>query len=302
MRAATTAVGNRSARSTPAWAARRPPSTTSAASPTATSRRSSRSRSSRSAILLGAGAAQPGRPAVPDRSRRALLPGGAGPVRADLSSTSADSGGLMFSMPFLMFIFLLALGEDYNILVMTRIREEAQQLPLRDAVTRALGATGTTVTSAGLVLAGTFGVLRVAGGGSGGDQIRRHRPGPGPRHPDGHLPGAHPAGALDRGAAGPLELVAVPDEQAGCTAARAPAPGRRRAGPGCQAGARPGRPRWRGVGQRVDQPRQVPQRGQGRGDHVAAGGRQFAERGPEQPFVDLLPAGDRGLAGRGQRQ
>ena len=81
--------------------------------------------------------------------------------------------GLVFFMPFLMFIFLLALGEDYNILVMTRIREEAQKRPLRDAVTRALSATGTTVTSAGLVLAGTFIVLTVsAGRGSGGSQVR----------------------------------------------------------------------------------------------------------------------------------
>ena len=84
-----------------------------------------------------------------------------------------NSGGLVFFMPFLMFIFLLALGEDYNILMMTRIREEARNLPLRDAVTRALGATGSTITSAGLVLAGTFIVLTVvAGSGSGGDQIR----------------------------------------------------------------------------------------------------------------------------------
>jgi putative drug exporter of the RND superfamily len=83
------------------------------------------------------------------------------------------SGGLVFFMPFLMFIFLLALGEDYNILVMTRIREEAQNFPLREAVTRALSRTGTTVTSAGLVLAGTFIVLTaVAGSGSGGSQIR----------------------------------------------------------------------------------------------------------------------------------
>ena len=83
------------------------------------------------------------------------------------------SGGLVFFMPFLMFIFLLALGEDYNILVMTRIREEAQKLPLRDAVTRALTATGTTVTSAGLVLAGTFVVFGlVAGSGAGGSQFR----------------------------------------------------------------------------------------------------------------------------------
>ena len=83
------------------------------------------------------------------------------------------SGGLVFFMPFLMFIFLLALGEDYNILVMTRIREEAQKLPLREAVTRALSATGTTVTSAGLVLAGTFLVFGiVAGSAPGGSQFR----------------------------------------------------------------------------------------------------------------------------------
>ena len=83
------------------------------------------------------------------------------------------SGGLVFFMPFLMFIFLLALGEDYNILVMTRIREEAHRLPLRQAVARALSVTGTTVTSAGLVLAGTFVVFGiVAGSGSGGSQFR----------------------------------------------------------------------------------------------------------------------------------
>jgi putative drug exporter of the RND superfamily len=83
------------------------------------------------------------------------------------------SGGLVFFMPFLMFIFLLALGEDYNILVMTRIREEARQLRLREAVARALTVTGTTVTSAGLVLAGTFVVFGiVAGSGSGGSQFR----------------------------------------------------------------------------------------------------------------------------------
>ncbi len=81
--------------------------------------------------------------------------------------------GLVFFLPFLMFIFLLALGEDYNILVMTRIREEARKLPLRQAVVRALSVTGTTVTSAGMVLAGTFLVLVLAAGsGSGGQQVR----------------------------------------------------------------------------------------------------------------------------------
>ena len=82
-------------------------------------------------------------------------------------------GGLTFLLPFLMFIFLLALGEDYNILVMTRIREEAHEHPLHKAVIRAVGASGPTITSAGLVLAGTFGVLAVVGGkGPGGNQVR----------------------------------------------------------------------------------------------------------------------------------
>ena len=85
----------------------------------------------------------------------------------------AGSGGLTFLLPFLMFIFLLALGEDYNILVMTRIREEAHRARLREAVVRAVGAPGPTVTSAGLVLAGTFGVLAVIAGGSrAGSQVR----------------------------------------------------------------------------------------------------------------------------------
>jgi RND superfamily putative drug exporter len=75
------------------------------------------------------------------------------------------SGGLNFVLPFFMFVFLMALGEDYNILVMTRIREEAHHGELGDAVRRAVAATGGTVTSAGLVLAGTFAVLTIAGNG-----------------------------------------------------------------------------------------------------------------------------------------
>ena len=74
--------------------------------------------------------------------------------------------GVQFIMPFLMFVFLMALGSDYNVLVMTRIREESHTLPLREAVKKAIGVTGTTVTTAGLVLGGTFAVLGVAAGGS----------------------------------------------------------------------------------------------------------------------------------------
>ena len=82
--------------------------------------------------------------------------------------------GINFVLPFLMFVFLMALGSDYNILVMTRIREEAHRLPLLSAIRHAVGVTGTTVTTAGVILGGTFAVLAVAGGGpSGSTQIQQ---------------------------------------------------------------------------------------------------------------------------------
>ncbi len=80
--------------------------------------------------------------------------------------------GLNFVLPFLMFIFGMALGEDYNILVMSRIREEAHgNRSLSSAVTKAVGITGTTVTSAGLILAGTFTILGIVGGNEQVQQI-----------------------------------------------------------------------------------------------------------------------------------
>jgi RND superfamily putative drug exporter len=57
---------------------------------------------------------------------------------------------------------------------MTRIREEAAVVPLRQAVTRALERTGSTVTSAGLVLAGTFGCFAVAVSGQPGGSVYRN--------------------------------------------------------------------------------------------------------------------------------
>jgi putative drug exporter of the RND superfamily len=76
---------------------------------------------------------------------------------------AAGDDGLDFVLPFLLFVFLMALGEDYNILVMSRIREEAHRAPLRAAVADAMHHTGTTVTSAGLILAATFGVAGLTG-------------------------------------------------------------------------------------------------------------------------------------------
>jgi RND superfamily putative drug exporter len=80
--------------------------------------------------------------------------------------------GLIFVLPLLLFVFSMALGEDYNILVMSRIREEAHgALTLSVALTRAIGITGGTVTSAGIILAGTFVVLGLAGGRSDAQQL-----------------------------------------------------------------------------------------------------------------------------------
>jgi RND superfamily putative drug exporter len=66
----------------------------------------------------------------------------------------ADSG-----LPLFAFVFLVALGIDYNIFLMTRVREEAQREGSRRGALIGLAATGGVITSAGLVLAGTFGTL-----------------------------------------------------------------------------------------------------------------------------------------------
>jgi RND superfamily putative drug exporter len=63
------------------------------------------------------------------------------------------------SFPLFVFVFLVALGIDYNIFLMTRVREETQTRGTRQGSLVALGATGGVITSAGLVLAATFAVL-----------------------------------------------------------------------------------------------------------------------------------------------
>jgi RND superfamily putative drug exporter len=74
-----------------------------------------------------------------------------------------SQSNLNFVLPLVVFMFLMALGSDYNILVMSRIREEAHSLPIAQAVKRAVGATGTSVTTAGLILGGTFAALGWSG-------------------------------------------------------------------------------------------------------------------------------------------
>ena len=63
------------------------------------------------------------------------------------------------SFPLFVFVFLVALGIDYNIFLMTRVREETIRLGHHRGSLVGLAATGGVITSAGLVLAGTFAVL-----------------------------------------------------------------------------------------------------------------------------------------------
>jgi RND superfamily putative drug exporter len=65
------------------------------------------------------------------------------------------------SFPLFAFVFLVALGIDYNIFLMTRVREETLHIGTRPGVLRALAVTGGVITSAGVVLAATFSVLGV---------------------------------------------------------------------------------------------------------------------------------------------
>ncbi|GCE12962.1 MMPL family transporter [Tengunoibacter tsumagoiensis] len=67
--------------------------------------------------------------------------------------------GFNYAIPLYTFIFLVALGADYTIFLMSRVREEAQRHNLEDGVPFAVSRTGGVITSAGLILAGTFAVL-----------------------------------------------------------------------------------------------------------------------------------------------
>jgi putative drug exporter of the RND superfamily len=67
--------------------------------------------------------------------------------------------GFDASIPTFAFIFLVALGIDYTIFLMARVREEARHHGTREGTLRALAATGPVITSAGVILAGTFSVL-----------------------------------------------------------------------------------------------------------------------------------------------
>src|SRR5215831_8840765 len=75
-----------------------------------------------------------------------------------------DQPGLVFLLPIYMYLFVVALGTDYNILMIARLREEAREgRDARQAAAMALRHTGPAIGAAGLILAGTFASLTLAG-------------------------------------------------------------------------------------------------------------------------------------------
>src|SRR5262249_13719042 len=70
-------------------------------------------------------------------------------------------GGADSAFPLFAFVFLVALGVDYNIFLMTRVREGARKRGHRAGTLTGLSVTGGVITSAGLVLASTFAALSV---------------------------------------------------------------------------------------------------------------------------------------------
>ena len=68
-------------------------------------------------------------------------------------------GSLIYMIPLFIFVILVALGADYNIFLVSRIREEAHQRPMKEAVSHAVANTGGVITACGIILAGTFATL-----------------------------------------------------------------------------------------------------------------------------------------------
>ncbi|MGX7672951.1 MMPL family transporter [Plantactinospora sp. DSM 117369] len=134
------------------------------------------------------------------------------------------------SLPLYLFVFLVALGVDYNIFLMTRVREETVRHGARRATLIGLAATGGVITSAGLVLAGTFADHTTA------DDDRPARLRGGVRHPAGHRHRPVRTGTRTEPGRRPVPVVATPTVPRG--------------GPGWSDGAVQGRRHRRGSGRR----------------------------------------------------
>jgi uncharacterized membrane protein YdfJ with MMPL/SSD domain len=71
-------------------------------------------------------------------------------------------GSLIYMIPLFIFVILVALGADYNIFLMSRIREETHDRSIKDAVSHAVANTGGVITACGIILAGTFATLVIS--------------------------------------------------------------------------------------------------------------------------------------------
>ena len=121
-----------------------------------------------------------------------------------LSGSTSSGIELHFMVMAMAVIILLAVGADYNLLLVARIKEEIHA-GINTGIIRAMGGTGSVVTAAGLVFAFTMGSMAVSQLTVVAQVGTHDRVGPAVRHPGD--PGVHDAG--DRGAAGPLVLVAA---------------------------------------------------------------------------------------------
>jgi uncharacterized membrane protein YdfJ with MMPL/SSD domain len=99
--------------------------------------------------------------AGPDRYVNYLLPG---ILLITIAMGISYTALLVFILPMYMYLFVVALGTDYNILMISRLREEARAgKPPREAAALALAHAGPAIGAAGLILAGTFASLTLAG-------------------------------------------------------------------------------------------------------------------------------------------
>jgi RND superfamily putative drug exporter len=80
-------------------------------------------------------------------------------ITAWIFTSILKQSGMVYMLPIFIFIILVALGADYNIFLVSRMKEEVNQRPLKEAVTHALANTGGVITSCGIILAGTFATL-----------------------------------------------------------------------------------------------------------------------------------------------
>jgi RND superfamily putative drug exporter len=66
-------------------------------------------------------------------------------------------------VPFFLFTILVAVGEDYNILMVTRVLQERKRHGTEGGIRRGLARTGGTITACGVIMAGTFATLMLSG-------------------------------------------------------------------------------------------------------------------------------------------